>query len=62
MSSKFEITFKAKMIVPATVGGLGFAEAVQRVAQALLDGDGGEVDYRLELDQVRKLKIVEEER
>lgn len=55
-----EITFTGKMYAPMEPG-IGFAEAVKRVRQALLDGDGGDVEYQLLLKRVKKLALVEGE-
>jgi hypothetical protein len=54
-----KVTFVAHMIVDTDR--MSIIGAKRNVKQALLDGDGGEVDYGLHFKRLLKLEIMEEE-
>ena len=54
-----KVRFVGELIIDTE--GMDWEAAVQNVNQALLDGDGGDVDYTLDLVKVTRMEIVEED-
>lgn len=54
-----KVRFVGELIIDTE--GMDWEAAVQNVSQALLDGDGGDVDYTLNLVKVTSMEIVEED-
>ena len=54
-----KVRFVGELIIDTE--GMDWEAAVQNVSQALLDGDGGDVDYTLNLVKVTRMEIVEED-
>lgn len=53
-----KVRFVGELIIDTE--GMDWEAAVQNVSQALLDGDGGDVEYTLNLVKVTRMEIVEE--
>ena len=54
-----KVRFVAELVIDTE--GMDWAAAVENVKQALLDGDGGNIDYDLNLIKVTRMEIVEDE-
>lgn len=54
-----KVRFVGELIIDTE--GMDWEAAVQNVSQALLDGDGGDVEYTLNLVKVTRMEIVEED-
>lgn len=54
------VTFTATLTIDTE--GMDWDAAVQNVSQALLDGDGGDVEYTFNLVKVTRMEIVEDEK
>jgi hypothetical protein len=54
-----KVTFTGELVIDTE--GMDWEAAVQNVSQALLDGDGGAVEYTLNLVKVTRMEIVEDE-
>lgn len=52
-----KVRFVGELIIDTE--GMDWEAAVQNVNQALLDGDGGDVEYTLNLIKVTRMEIVE---
>lgn len=51
------VRFIAELVIDTE--GMDWEAAVQNVSKALLDGDGGDVEYTLNLVKVTRMEIVE---
>lgn len=54
-----KVRFVGELIID--IEGMDWEAAAQNVNQALLDGDGGDVEYTLNLVKVTRMEIVEED-
>lgn len=54
-----KVRFVGELVIDTE--GMDWEMAVQNVNQALLDGDGGDVEYTLNLLKVTSMEIVEED-
>lgn len=54
-----KVRFVGELIIDTE--GMDWEAAAQNVSQALLDGDGGDVEYVLNLVKVTRMEIVEED-
>lgn len=54
-----KVRFVGELIIDTE--GMDWEAAIQNVSQALLDGDGGDVEYTLNLVKVTRMEIVEED-
>jgi hypothetical protein len=54
-----KVRFVGELIID--VEGMDWEAAARNVRQALLDGDGGDVEYTLNLVKVTRMEIVEED-
>lgn len=54
-----KVRFVGELIID--IEGMDWEAAIRNVNQALLDGDGGNVEYTLNLVKVTRMEIVEED-